>query len=219
MKQASNTVSNEAGTTIPPETGHETDAGMSGRRTESLQTLQRSLDALCTAWRGHAGHMASTHGLSGPQFAVFMALAAEQPLTMGQIGERSDLPTSSLTALVDRLAELRLVRRETHPVDRRAIRVHLTEDGRVLAERVLADTLRATAQITAGIEDSQIDRTSAAIEDLLTGYRQYAAQTGRGQARPAPRRAAAPENPGDTATPGHDPDERSHVTRSSERRD
>ncbi len=145
-----------------------------------------------------------------------MALAAGQPMTMGQIGEQSDLPTSSLTALADRLAELRFVRRETHPVDRGAIRVHLTEDGRVLAERVLADTLRATARITAGIEDSQIDRTSAAIDDLLTGYRQYAARTGRGRARPEPRRVI-PGNHDDDAAPARHNNGRTNVTGLSDR--
>lgn len=219
MKQVVKTVLNDAGTTPPPATGQVTEVGVRGGRAESLQTLWQSLHALCTAWRGHSSQMASSYGLSGPQFAVFMALAAGQTMTMGQIGAQSDLPTSSLTALVDRLAELQLVRRETHPVDRRAIRVHLTEEGRGLAERVLADTLRATAQITAGIEDSQIDRTSAAIEDLLTGYRHYAARTGRGQALPATRRAAVPGDPDDEDRPERHPDRRTHVTGSSDRTD
>ncbi len=204
--------------TTPPATGQLTEVGVSKQRTESLQTLWQSLHALCSAWRWHSSYMASTYGLSGPQFAVFMALASGQPMTMGQIGTHSDLPPSSLTALVDRLAELRLVRREPHPVDRRAIRVHLTEDGRTLAERVLADTLQATAQITSALDESQLDRTSAGIEDLLTGYRHYAARTGRGQARPATRRAA-PRIPDDDARPGHHPDGRTHVTGSSERTD
>ena len=135
--------------------------------------------------------MAAEFGLSNPQFTVFMVLGTGEPMTMGQIGEQSDLPTSSLTALVDRLVDLGHVNREAHPSDRRAIQVRLTDQGIELAGRVADETIRATAQITSDLGNDQIDATSEAIRLLMGGYRQYVAKQGRAQVRPLARRAGA----------------------------
>lgn len=134
--------------------------------------------------------MAAAFGLSSPQFTVFTVLSAGEPMTMGQIGEQSDLPTSSLTALVDRLAELELVSREAHPSDRRAIQVRLTAQGHALAGLVADETIRATARIAASLANSEIDGASEAIRQLLGGYQQYVATLGRTELRPLTRRSA-----------------------------
>lgn len=149
--------------------------GITAERAESLHTLWFTVRRMCAGWRGHVAHMAASYGLSSPQFTVFMALASGGRMTMGQIGERSVLPTSSLTALVDRLVDLGLAAREQHPADRRAIQVQLTDDGRALADRVMVDTLRDTQLMTAGLDVDELDRISAGIEQLLAGYQRYAA--------------------------------------------
>ena len=165
------------------------DHGISDERAESLQELWQSLQSLCLASRSHANRMAADYGLSNPQFTVLNVLSAGEPMTMGQIGEHSDLPTSSLTALVDRLVDLDLANRTAHPSDRRAIQVQLTDLGRDLTSRVAKETLRATAQITVRLEDRELDQATAAITNLLSGYDQYVARLGRAATRPPARRS------------------------------
>lgn len=187
-EQAVSTVSTNANTTMPAATeahgGHST----TDQRAESLREQWQSLHLLCTAFRAQANRMATAYGLSNSQFTVFTVLSTGEPMTMGQIGERSD-PSSSLTALVDRLVELGIASRQAHPFDRRAIQIQLTESGHELAERVSGDTLRSTAQITAGLGAAQIIETTGAIQHLLAGYDQYVIQVGRTQARSSSRRS------------------------------
>jgi DNA-binding MarR family transcriptional regulator len=76
---------------------------------------------------------------------VFIPVRAGS-LTAGQIGRELSVGVSTVTGLVDRLAEQGLVSRGEDPHDRRATRVVPTDDGRALVERLYAfrrETLRS----------------------------------------------------------------------------
>ncbi len=76
------------------------------------------------------------HGLCLSDFMVLEALLHKGPLTVGDIGARVLLASGSMTAAVDRLEKMGLVRREFTEKDRRARVIHLTPKGRRLVERV-----------------------------------------------------------------------------------
>jgi len=69
--------------------------------------------------------------------AVFVLVRAGS-LTAGQIGRELRVGFSTVTGLVDRLAEQGLVSRGEDPHDRRATRVVPTEAARALVERLYA---------------------------------------------------------------------------------
>jgi MarR family transcriptional regulator, organic hydroperoxide resistance regulator len=71
-------------------------------------------------------------GLTYPQYLVMVVLWAESGLTVGQIGERLRLDSSTLTPLLKRLDALGLVSRERSSEDERRVNVHLTARGRGL---------------------------------------------------------------------------------------
>lgn len=148
--------------------------GIDDRRAAALHGLWSRMRRVTAAWREVVAGMGATYGLSSPQFAVFMALASGGRLTMGQIGERCVLPTSSLTTLVDRLVELGIAEREPHPGDRRAIQVQLTGEGQAMAGRVAIATQRNADLITAGLDAAELDRISAGLDLLLAGYERFA---------------------------------------------
>ncbi len=193
------------------------DRGISDQRAAALQELWQSLQMLCIATRSHANRMAAEYGLSNPQFTVLNVLSAREPMTMGQIGEHSDLPTSSLTALVDRLVDLELASRTAHPSDRRAIQVQLTDGGYDLSRRVAVDALQATTRITDGLEDGQLDQASDAIASLLAGYGQYIERLGRTPPRPPARRPRSGrlDHPDGAAHPNHDGGQRDRFGRAA----
>lgn len=167
------------------------DNRISDRRAGAPQEFWQALQERCVASRPQANHLAAGHMSSNSRFTVLTVLSREEPMTMGRIREQSDLPTPSRTALVDRLVELRIVRRFADPSNRRAIQVQHTEDGRDLARRSQADTLQATSQVTANPEDRPLDEASGTMRNLLTGYEQYVARFGRRSDRPPRRRARA----------------------------
>ena len=71
-------------------------------------------------------------GLTYPQYLVMVVLWAQDGLTVGQIGERLRLDSSTLTPLLKRLDALGLVSRERSTEDERRVNVRLTARGRGL---------------------------------------------------------------------------------------
>lgn len=84
----------------------------------------------------HVEDSVARHGLCLSDFMALEALLHKGPLTVGEIGARVLLTSGSMTAAVDRLEKMGLVRRVFSEEDRRARVIHLTPKGRRLMERV-----------------------------------------------------------------------------------
>ena len=70
---------------------------------------------------------------------------------MNTIGELVHLTSGSITAAIDRMERKSLVARCTHPSDRRARVVHLTEAGRKLIECAFQNHAAAMEAATSGL--------------------------------------------------------------------
>ena len=75
-------------------------------------------------------------GVSAAQLFVLRELAKREPLTIGELAQRTATAQSSVSEVVARLASKDLVVRERPLVDRRRVDVSLTEGGRILLRRV-----------------------------------------------------------------------------------
>jgi DNA-binding MarR family transcriptional regulator len=63
------------------------------------------------------------------QAMVLNALSEQDEETWRDLGEKTRLDSATLTGILDRLESVALVERRSHPIDRRAILVCLTERG------------------------------------------------------------------------------------------
>jgi DNA-binding MarR family transcriptional regulator len=89
-------------------------------------------------------------GITYPQYLVLSVLWEGDGQTIGAIADRLALEPSSITPLVKRLEQARLLGRKRNPNDEREVRVRLTDKGRDLrAEtRRLTDTLGRRSGMT-----------------------------------------------------------------------
>jgi MarR family transcriptional regulator for hemolysin len=74
-------------------------------------------------------------GLGAPALGVLMVLGEDDGLTQAELSRRQRVEAPSMCRMVDRLERDGLVERRADPGDRRATRVHLSGDGREVAER------------------------------------------------------------------------------------
>ena len=77
-------------------------------------------------------------GLTYPQYLVLVALWAEDHQTVGGLGAKLFLESSTLTPLLKRLEAAGYVRRTRCPEDQRQVRIRLTEAGWALREKAAA---------------------------------------------------------------------------------
>lgn len=76
-------------------------------------------------------------GLTYPQYLTMLALwEAEQPLTVGGLGERLHLDSGTLTPVLKRLEAAGLVVRRRDAADERRVLLEVTEAGVALQEQV-----------------------------------------------------------------------------------
>lgn len=106
------------------------------RLKEEVDTLEHVTLRLGWACHRQLAQELSAFQLTVPQFVVLKTLHSNPgSCTMSELAETSYQVSATMTGIVDRLAERQLVQRERDPLDRRALRVSLTEQGqKLLAE-------------------------------------------------------------------------------------
>src|SRR3981081_506383 len=82
--------------------------------------------------QAHFTDLAAQHDLSAAQAKGLMQLQPDVPVTMRNLAGQLQYDASNLTGVVDRLEEMKAVRRQAQPNDRRAKAVLLTEEGKRL---------------------------------------------------------------------------------------
>lgn len=94
----------------------------------------------------HYDQRLSPFGLTSPQYFVFNALWMGDGVSIGELGERVSLDTSTLTGIIDRMERNDYVERKPNPGDRRSVLVFLTPKARKVGPGILefADELDAT---------------------------------------------------------------------------
>lgn len=74
-------------------------------------------------------------GLTYPQYVVLMALWEDDEASPSDLGARVRMAPDDLTPVVDGLVDAELVERHRHRLNRRVVRIGLTDRGRLMEER------------------------------------------------------------------------------------
>jgi DNA-binding MarR family transcriptional regulator len=108
-------------------------------------------------------------GLTYPQYLVMVSLWAEDDRTVGELGERLFLESSTLTPLLKRLEATGYITRSRDPSDERQVRVRLTQEGAALRARargIPTCILEATG-LSAAAMQRLLDDVSAVRQSLI----------------------------------------------------
>lgn len=85
-------------------------------------------------------------GLTDSQFGVLEALLHLGPSPQHELGRALFTSRPNVTTVVDNLERRGLVRRERDTVDRRAVIVHLTAEGRAMIDRIFPGQVEAIVE-------------------------------------------------------------------------
>ena len=79
----------------------------------------------------------ATHGLTASQYGVLFLLEQRGALLISEIADELKMGRSSLTQLIDRMAEKGYVSRVRNPQDGRSFRIQLEPQGEVMIKQTL----------------------------------------------------------------------------------
>lgn len=118
-------------------------------------------------------------GLTYPQYLVMLVLWEGDGVTVGQVGERLNLDSGTLTPLLKRLQALGLLRRTRDAADERRVLLQLTTAGRSLRAQALAVPQAIACATTCDLQ--QIGQLAGQLKQLrqqLTQSLKASGQTG-----------------------------------------
>ncbi|OAP34922.1 MarR family winged helix-turn-helix transcriptional regulator [Sinorhizobium americanum] len=102
--------------------------------------------------------------LTYPQYLVMVVLWEKDDQTVGSLGDKLFLESSTLTPMLKRLEAMGYISRVRDRADERQVRVRLTETGRALKEK--AGTVPCGIIEATGMEPAQIGRLKEEIAAL-----------------------------------------------------
>ena len=110
-------------------------------------------------------------GLTPAQERALRIIAqSEEPLRMTELADRLRIVPRSVTTVIDSLEQAGLVRRAIDPANRRAIRLHLTDNGLAVREEMRQARRQASEDLFAplsGAQRGQLMGLLSALDDPL----------------------------------------------------
>ncbi len=109
-------------------------------------------------------------GLSIPQFDLLSTLTEREGISQSELAERLYVTKGNVSGLVDRLVQAGLVERRAIAGDRRSYAMHLTPEGRRLAEAGIAAQRDFVAQTLGKLRNDDL----AELDRLVVAWREVA---------------------------------------------
>lgn len=109
--------------------------------------------------------------LSLSQYAILQLLDAEEGWRLTDISERLLFDKSTVTRIIDRLEESRLVQRIADPTDRRVQRVILTAEGIVQRDRSHAAHAESIVRRMSVLDEAEQQQLRELLDKLRSGLR------------------------------------------------
>ncbi len=107
---------------------------MLSREDEIVIALRRISQAI-DIW---SRHLLQNYGLTSPQLAALREIVGGQNVTTSSLAAALHLSQPTMTGILTRLEQRRLITRERSEVDRRSVRATITDEGRSLAAKAPA---------------------------------------------------------------------------------
>lgn len=81
------------------------------------------------------------------QLQALIFLKKNPNVTMSKIAENFRIELPSATSLLNKLSELKLVERQTDPIDRRVVRINLTQQGQTLLKNAMIERTKKIEEL------------------------------------------------------------------------
>ncbi len=106
------------------------------------------------------------YNLTSPQMIFMREIWLEEGLSQRELSERVGTAESTTVAALRVLERRKLIRRVAKPLDRRAIRVFLTSEGRRLEREVVPKIYQVNDRATAGLTRRELAALNAALRTI-----------------------------------------------------
>ena len=105
-------------------------------------------------------------GLLPVQFDVIATLANQPPMSFKQLGEKTLISKSSLTGVVERMAQKGLIATQENPDDARSHLLRLTGKGQTIFEQAFPEQMKHLEKVFEKLSKKQMQEIEASLKTL-----------------------------------------------------
>jgi DNA-binding MarR family transcriptional regulator len=106
------------------------------------------------------------YDLTPQQFGLLGFLWQQDGITQAELSAKSHIDRTTMGGLIDRLEKEGLVDRRSHPEDRRAYRICLTDKGKALEPELTPLAAKALENLTAKLAPQEIETLRGLLEKI-----------------------------------------------------
>ena len=144
-----------------------TEAAPPARRTDSIRSVMDALRRVVRDLRLSARDAERSAGIGGAQLFVLQSLAAEPATSLNELAERTLTDQSSVSVVVKRLADRKLVARKASVVDARRIELSVTAAGKRLLTRCPEPTQARLVRALRRLSPPELSNLRAGLAALV----------------------------------------------------
>ncbi len=112
-------------------------------------------------------------GITPSQWSTLLAFDDKNALKMNELSKRLALATSTMTRMIDNLVKEGLVERKPDFADRRLVMVHLTKEGKRLAQRLHKLQSEYFNTLLDHIDADMRGQVVTSLNNLLLAFRKF----------------------------------------------
>jgi len=106
------------------------------------------------------------HDLTPQQFGLLGFLWHQDGVTQSELSAKSQIDRTTMGGLIDRLEKEGLLARRSHPEDRRAYRICLTDKGKALQAELTPLAAAAQDKFTAKLDSQEVETLKSLLEKI-----------------------------------------------------
>jgi len=129
----------------------------------ALDRIVETAIYLQTESRRLAREQCARHGITATQLNVLKLLQTVGDLSLSELSKRISATNSTVTGIIDRMVEARLVAREQSTEDRRVWKIRLLPEGRTLARRVEVAPWEMLREAVTALPPAELDQLIATL--------------------------------------------------------
>jgi len=105
-------------------------------------------------------------GITSVQGMILLFLSEEDGVSSNRLGEKIQLDSATLTGIIDRLESRNLIKRSPDSEDRRAIRIHLTSEGKKTATEINKVMVKANREFYSLLTENEKEAFRSVIQKI-----------------------------------------------------
>jgi len=118
--------------------------------------------------RAHCEERGKAYVVTPPQWGALSLLLVQDGMTIGTMSQKRGVDAPAATGIVTRLEQIGLVERRHDRVDRRVVKVYLTDEGRDISHTLASVVERFEQSLKRGFSESEMDRFLVQVQRLIT---------------------------------------------------